>query len=97
MSRLGLWAVPLDERGERAVDPTLHGVSQVGSQPGCGDDGVDRAHAAGPFYAVPAVELVGDLAISISVQDRARSHGTGPSLASGTPNCSREAGHDQPG
>ena len=62
LSSLSVLAVPLDERGERAVHPALHGVGQVGPQPGGGDDGVDRAHAVGPLDAVPAVELVGDLA-----------------------------------
>src|SRR5215831_6026841 len=45
--------------GERPLHPPLHGVGEVRPQPGGGDDGVDRAHTAGPLDAVHAVELVG--------------------------------------
>src|SRR4029077_8281532 len=60
----------LAERCERAAHPALHSLGQIGPQPGGRDNDVDRAHAAGPFDAVLAVELVGDLAKLLRAYDR---------------------------
>jgi DNA-binding MarR family transcriptional regulator len=55
---------------DRPGHPALDGVDEVGAQPGGGDDGMDRTHAAGPLDAVRAVELVGDLPEFLGVHGR---------------------------
>src|SRR4051794_24213132 len=61
--------VPSDRPGKRcrsvlrgALHPSLHGGDEARSQLGGGDDGVHRAHLAGPLDVVHCLELSSDLA-----------------------------------